>query len=101
SLSSRSLHSFPTRRSSDLDCVKSVVLFLFCNLLLIEIVMDRCFFAIFRCSDLIYESSRIVWIPALLFQRTACNHFFSTGIQTIRSEEHTSELQSRFDLVCR
>src|SRR5207249_10252978 len=24
-----------------------------------------------------------------------------TGIRTVRSEEHTSELQSRFDLVCR
>src|SRR5207249_6461493 len=24
-----------------------------------------------------------------------------SGTQTIRSEEHTSELQSRFDLVCR
>src|SRR5699024_11646120 len=27
--------------------------------------------------------------------------FFVQGIATARSEEHTSELQSRFDLVCR
>src|SRR5437868_11431643 len=27
--------------------------------------------------------------------------FPDTGLQLLRSEEHTSELQSRFDLVCR
>src|SRR5437868_13256171 len=31
-------------------------------------------------------------------QRTRCRH---SGGQRARSEEHTSELQSRFDLVCR
>src|SRR5699024_12577196 len=28
-------------------------------------------------------------------------NFFGTEVETERSEEHTSELQSRFDLVCR
>src|SRR5207249_11353278 len=28
-------------------------------------------------------------------------YIIDTGIWTLRSEEHTSELQSRFDLVCR
>src|SRR5699024_11316675 len=30
-----------------------------------------------------------------------CPDFFRGGFQFVRSEEHTSELQSRFDLVCR
>src|SRR5699024_12155876 len=29
------------------------------------------------------------------------NHFKDLKIRVVRSEEHTSELQSRFDLVCR
>src|SRR5207249_11093306 len=32
--------------------------------------------------------------------RARCSAFTS-GNKTVRSEEHTSELQSRFDLVCR
>src|SRR5699024_11491974 len=35
--------------------------------------------------------------PHIIF---AGQHMSSTYIQELRSEEHTSELQSRFDLVC-
>src|SRR5207247_10413895 len=55
----RALHSFPTRRSSDLGQ---------------------------RRGDL----------PALLHERAAAHR-----VAGLRSEEHTSELQSRVDLVCR
>src|SRR5699024_12062588 len=33
--------------------------------------------------------------------RLPCVHDFAAAHDTVRSEEHTSELQSRFDLVCR
>src|SRR5437868_14678746 len=58
----RDLHSFPTRRSSDLR---------------------------------LWPANRIVHLAASVpLQRTVPGRWR-------RSEEHTSELQSRFDLVCR
>src|SRR5699024_10081216 len=33
--------------------------------------------------------------------RAQADHIFREAMLTLRSEEHTSELQSRFDLVCR
>src|SRR5436309_11536613 len=74
----RDLHSFPTRRSSDLGSSSS-------------------------------RGCRTRWLPALcggLRLRTSPCHCrrssasTSTGPQS-RSEEHTSELQSRENLVCR
>src|SRR5699024_12873817 len=72
----RQLHSFPTRRSSDLINtlqVASVSLKKDCNLL-----------------NLNSKRSKIA--------KTTSKIMFP---QQMRSEEHTSELQSRFDLVCR
>src|SRR5204862_6586697 len=63
SLAPRDLHSFPTRRSSDLARAQSLV--------------------------------ELQEIPRVEFRR---EHFPGAGV---RSEEHTSELQSRRDLVCR
>src|SRR5699024_12414138 len=60
----RALHSFPTRRSSDL-CWRSI-----------------------RSEGFIRTSFR--WEGGWVLHRLC-----------LRSEEHTSELQSRFDLVCR
>src|SRR5699024_12265607 len=63
----RDLHSFPTRRSSDL-------------------------------------SSAIFWgVSPSSFKRFSFSTFSTvhTVFLPVRSEEHTSELQSRFDLVCR
>src|SRR5437868_7478237 len=65
----RDLHSFPTRRSSDLNPRRIVVGALVGAILV-----------------------------ALLFGSGA---FVSMPTRDYRSEEHTSELQSRFDLVCR
>src|SRR5699024_11420504 len=59
----RDLHSFPTRRSSDLTIVIGLS------------------------------------IPIAIISTFALMYF--TGETHQRSEEHTSELQSRFDLVCR
>src|SRR5204862_8222778 len=70
----RSLHSFPTRRSSDLSVSAWDGLLVFCP-----------------CFD----------YPSNTFTITikACQLLFR-AIHS-RSEEHTSELQSRRDLVCR
>src|SRR5438034_8713589 len=69
----RALHSFPTRRSSDL--------------LVVERVRDP--------LDLLLQ--RLVQPPQRLFGTLAIGDV--TGDP--RSEEHTSELQSHSDLVCR
>src|SRR5699024_11874748 len=67
----RELHSFPTRRSSDLQVEPAVV-----------------------GGDL---RSLDQLLP--LQQQVRAAH--GTDLVQVRSEEHTSELQSRFDLVCR
>src|SRR5699024_12030270 len=72
--------SFPTRRSSDLS-VQHVEMR--CHKSLIGVEVDRAV----ACSIMI------------CIQFTARST--STPIKDLRSEEHTSELQSRFDIVCR
>src|SRR5699024_12111377 len=42
------------------------------------------------------ERGRTAWRSRLRWRKTACKSW-----KALRSEEHTSELQSRFDLVCR
>src|SRR5207247_9694153 len=84
-----SLHSFPTRRSSDLD---------------LESTGSGPHEA-FRLGDRPSNCSR----ADLIVDQCVCSHVTSprTGcmncLQPVRgrSEEHTSELQSRVDLVCR
>src|SRR5699024_12739808 len=72
----RDLHSFPTRRSSDLLLNKSPVdLF----------------------NDLVNTRKQFREQLNRPFFQSFCHN----GMVCIRSEEHTSELQSRFDLVCR
>src|SRR5699024_11546061 len=79
------LHSFPTRRSSDLavDFHTSILKDKIC------IVID-------------FQSIICITDCGKPFQNTPAlsTHQKQIGIDH-RSEEHTSELQSRFDLVCR
>src|SRR5699024_12301100 len=70
----RHLHSFPTRRSSDLDT-----------------------FATVSPSKPLVTTVAPLLISTEEFRSVITKHFLSRS----RSEEHTSELQSRFDLVCR
>src|SRR5699024_12319599 len=90
------LHSFPTRRSSDLKPIFSNVL--------------RASRIEFRLSPKVDISSRSEGI----FPPNFTSPFFTSSMiysmtkkytfsfsPVFRSEEHTSELQSRFDLVCR
>src|SRR5699024_12181414 len=97
----RFLHSFPTRRSSDL-------LFIFTTPSGTTIVSE---FPLYfsktplRISKYFHSCRRSYIFPA-----SSSAGFASKILLTIesaslksnaRSEEHTSELQSRFDLVCR
>src|SRR5699024_12725390 len=70
----RDLHSFPTRRSSDLSTPRKTT----------SVVVILCFSAYASSCEYNWSDTRIL------------KTFF-----LVRSEEHTSELQSRFDLVCR
>src|SRR5699024_11811543 len=88
------LHSFPTRRSSDLDCLKE-----WCDR------EDRDHQDRRRqkqppgeiLAEMLARSRqrgvRVPWSP---WGERMCAHDVRS-----RSEEHTSELQSRFDIVCR
>src|SRR5699024_11345773 len=79
----RNRHSFPTRRSSDLELrgyfrVKDPL----------ETVEAR-----FPGSEILASGGEVAFItPKMPLRRLE---------DAARSEEHTSELQSRFDLVCR
>src|SRR5699024_12608696 len=83
------LHSFPTRRSSDL--VKASSLFF---------SFDHLF-----CQNVIFfQYFRNIFPADSIFLFLGSYHRFYGNLlksQIRRSEEHTSELQSRFDLVCR
>src|SRR5699024_129834 len=82
---------------------------MYCGLLLFSSIFSR---KLLICTSIILESptkskfhtdckriSLVIVFPLCCIKYTSnSNSFFVTSI---RSEEHTSELQSRFDLVCR
>src|SRR5699024_12270261 len=71
------LHSFPTRRSSDLTV-----------------------FFMARATS-IFVSRKIAFTASLKSLEFFLGILLKIFLRKCRSEEHTSELQSRFDLVCR
>src|SRR5207249_10732028 len=87
----RDLHSFPTRRSSDLRDERKQSLLFF----------------ILHPSSLIPSERRHVTGTSVATARGAPAALARSSRSRVclrrrsRSEEHTSELQSRFDLVCR
>src|SRR5699024_11956739 len=87
----RPLHSFPTRRSSDLTANSGSS----------ETTRSSSTLAPVLTTQANLPGSR--WCRSSLWDSTTV--FSSAKIpenpQSDRSEEHTSELQSRFDLVCR
>src|SRR5699024_12683024 len=96
----QALHSFPTRRSSDLMTSQNVNTDTFSNISIdIETFSDA---DLKKCG--VYKYAESPNFEILLFAYSLDNG----PVQVIdlaqgeeRSEEHTSELQSRFDLVCR
>src|SRR5207248_9140316 len=88
SLLHRHLHSFPTRRSSDLAVITLLGMFLNAPVLA-QIGAN--------VGGIVTDNSGAV-LPGVTITITNT----ATGrTQALRSEEHTSELQSPYDLVCR
>src|SRR5699024_12266005 len=85
----RNLHSFPTRRSSDLKIVREIARAFVTAFHQEEI--DAIVTVETKGIPLAYAVADILNIPVIIIRRN----------MRVRSEEHTSELQSRFDLVCR
>src|SRR5207244_12132512 len=94
SLSHRDLHSFPTRRSSDLDCARNRTA-----------EPDSATHPSPQCRNRHKRSPRSS-PPAPSSPRRRCSWCYgpralSAPSSACRSEEHTSELQSPDHLVCR
>src|SRR5699024_12619222 len=92
------LYSFPTRRSSDLTTIYH---FLFVPLTI------GLSFIVAVLQTFWYRTGKHEYLQATQFFGKLFLINFAMGVVTgivqefQRSEEHTSELQSRFDLVCR
>src|SRR5207249_11292923 len=87
----RALHSFPTRRSSDLGNIQAVP-FGAAGLKL-QWLKKWFLHCVLKLRPL---APQVGWVWAV-----AAVFFIFYLLVAARSEEHTSELQSRFDLVCR
>src|SRR5699024_11764724 len=92
------LFSFPTRRSSDLfSLLFPLPLHLYTGL---ANNRKHCKWSDSLCRSLFLLKSwrnleTSCWTPSILFR------LFRLQMKGYRSEEHTSELQSHFDIVCR
>src|SRR5207247_2998998 len=95
------LHSFPTRRSSDL--VKDRLLHAgeYYAFILLAVVGAN---GMAAASELLTAYISLELLSFSLYVLTAYAKFDlrsnEGGLKYMRSEEHTSELQSRVDLVC-
>src|SRR5437868_11788032 len=77
-----SQHSFPTRRSSDL-------------------LLKFADFVVTGAGETAFDVAEKFGFDELFGNGGAINFDGWAFVEVNRSEEHTSELQSRFDLVCR
>src|SRR5699024_11962185 len=89
------LHSFPTRRSSDL---RVHLPFFFWR---IKIGPSSKLIALNTAISLLIIIGLVIRTTPSLIACLESNDFTNSILSDSRSEEHTSELQSRFDLVCR
>src|SRR5207249_6770651 len=94
------LPPFPTRRSSDLGTNARVRATIHAQIVVIQGKLD----GKVHGSERVELRKSAVLVGDIFTQRIAIEEgaYFKGGVDiTKRSEEHTSELQSRFDLVCR
>src|SRR5699024_12575627 len=85
----RDLHSFPTRRSSDLELLSQ---------LWAQAREHNKAIPVLRRAARMSEDGDLYF---RLGQSLLASEDYEKSENALRSEEHTSELQSRFDLVCR
>src|SRR5690606_40092686 len=95
------LHSFPTRRSSDLYRFE-LRPSLEAGLKYLVLSAAASSFLLFGMALLYAESGTLIFatLGAQLAPGQLDNPVILTGVLMMRSEEHTSELQSRENLVC-
>src|SRR5207248_10577900 len=94
----RDLHSFPTRRSSDLG--HSVPAYL--KRAYSDVWMDKTdiyYYFLRKAAELAQQ--RLGFIVSRAFLEADKAKRIRAWLAANRSEEHTSELQSPYDLVCR
>src|SRR5690606_41813550 len=94
------LHSFPSRRSSDLGVIPGLLLGLLLMVAIYVVARIRNFPRHPRASlkEVLVAGRDSIW--GLMLIVIILGGIYG-GIFTPRSEEHTSELQSRENLVCR
>src|SRR5699024_11601622 len=90
------LHSFPTRRSSDLRLQRSQL-----TAARGSVRCGACLQVFNAASQISSEPAQPIVQPNVSTLTATPEHITDTAQPEARSEEHTSELQSRFDLVCR
>src|SRR5699024_12345704 len=92
------LYSFPTRRSSDLT---PIIYILTDEMHFMDtLIEEQCMVELKRWRGENPDTAVTESVPAGLIKQYAASKE-ETIKEPGRSEEHTSELQSRFDLVCR
>src|SRR5699024_11357718 len=91
------IHLFPTRRSSDLGTIKKISSFYTSVGVLDE------FMTLYLATDLTPVENKLPQDrdEQLVLEKVTLDEALKMIDEGQRSEEHTSELQSRFDLVCR
>src|SRR5699024_11939065 len=89
------LHSLPTRRSSDLGLGKAT------TTLLINLCASSVRILFIYLGIPLAGLRAYLWGMVISQIFAACAAWLCIRQNVRRSEEHTSELQSRFDLVCR
>src|SRR5699024_11809501 len=90
------LYSLPTRRSSDLKiffCIQT------CRVKVQHFITCHCFFRISVFHSIVFFVSSSHFKECILRQHRPV-HFKTVSVNECKTEEHTSELQSRFDFVC-
>src|SRR5207249_12309902 len=87
--------SFPTRRSSDL--INTIIVAT--AVAVLSVLLSA--FAAYAFSRFRFRGRRMGMLALLLIQMFPQQGKHAHAASAERSEEHTSELQSRFDLVCR
>src|SRR5699024_12416677 len=93
------LHSFPTRRSSDLILLGLMVIYI-CGNLCAAVSVNYWMMLMMRFISGLPHGA-FFGVGSIVAERVADKGKSSQAVALMRSEEHTSELQSRFDLVCR
>src|SRR5690606_40394847 len=100
SVAHRYLHSFPTRRSSDLPSIVNSITMIAPD----GIHLNMWYKLATSCPPFTYIFKQTIDRPGIFYRFIALLErlrLVDSGLARFRSEEHTSELQSRENLVCR